>query len=266
MQHWSALEAGRVSLDLEEVDLRHLLEEVTADLDTDVTLDIDDDVEELITADGAWLRVLLRQVLANAVMHGGGAIDVTAARGHTKVEINLRDHGEGIADIDDLRRIFKAFFRRDEAEDAGLGLGLTIAQQVVELHRGGLSARNHPEGGLEIRLWLPAPPIRVSEPDRALESAGWDLSGEHPVARGTAPHRGPAKLNAAAPAHAEATATAIPEATAPLLTEATAPAIPEATAPPIPEAAMPSAGEAEASRAVDAPALLDDGEDPYAPF
>lgn len=179
MEHWSQLETGRVSLDPKDVDIRHLLEEVCGDLAAEFAFDIDDDIDDLVSADPAWLRVLLRQIMINAVTHGRGPVEVSAARGHTKIEINVRDHGDGVADFDDLRRMFGAFFRREEG---GLGLGLTVAQQVVELHRGGLTARNHPDGGLEIRLWLPAPPIRISEPDRSMDSADWEAEGDNPPA------------------------------------------------------------------------------------
>jgi signal transduction histidine kinase len=191
MRHWADLEAGSVALEPDDVDLRHLLDDVVADLDCDVVFNVDDDVEDLVKADRAWLRVLLRHLVENAAEHGDGAVHIDASRGHTKVSLNIRDHGGGIEDMDHMRRIFQAFFRRETDEGGSLGLGLAISRHVINLHRGGLTARNHPDGGLEIRVWLPAPPIRVSEPDRSIDSAGWDLSGEHPSPAPPAAQLGP---------------------------------------------------------------------------
>jgi signal transduction histidine kinase len=214
MAHWSALEAGEVGLEVEEVDVRHLLEEVCADLGGDVTLDISDDVEELVRGDRAWLRALLRHVIENALEHGEAPVQVTGTRAHTKVEFAVRDHGAGLSDIDDLRRIFGAFFRAGDEGGERLGVGLAIAQHVIDLHRGGLRARNHPEGGLEIHLWLPAPPIRVSEPDRSIDVELWEREDDLPGPRAAgadpdppaAPHAGappsPTKLVAEEPAGA----------------------------------------------------------------
>lgn len=195
LHSWTELAAKRAELDLEEVDIRHLLEEASAGQPGDITVTVDDDVEELIQADEAWLRLLLHHLITNGCQHGGGQVDVHCSRGHTKIEVAVRDHGDGIEDFDVLRQVGNAFFGPG---GDGMGLGLTIVQQVVELHRGGLRTRNHPEGGLEVKLWLPAPPIRISEPDRENEEL-WNLSGEHPRPQPKPHQLGPDPADAARP-------------------------------------------------------------------
>ncbi len=196
MQHWADLEAGRVDLQPEPVKLRRLLEDAAATSRVQATLDIDEGVDELVELDPTWVRVVLGHVLSNAELHGAEPVAISVRRAHTKIEITVHDGGAGIDDIDELRRMFEAFFRGKNApEGGGLGLGMRIASRIVELHQGGLSARNHPDGGLEVKLWLPAPPIRVSEPDRGLSAAEWGLSGEYQRPGGlTDPGRAPSLI------------------------------------------------------------------------
>ena len=72
--------------------------------------------------------------------------------------IRIADQGAGVAP-EDLPHVFERFYRgRGEAEqiNKGLGIGLAIAREIVERHRGMISLDNRPEGGavLEIRLPL----------------------------------------------------------------------------------------------------------------
>ncbi len=182
MKHWADLEAGLVALEPQDVDLRHMLEEVCAGVDCEVSIDVDDGVDDVVQADRAWLRVLLWHLVENAAEHGRGPLEITSSRAHTKVDINVRDHGSGVEDVADLRRMFRAFERLEDREGEALGVGLAIAQHVVALHRGGLNARNHPQGGLELRLWLPAPPIRVTPPDHSIDIEVWERDDDAPAA------------------------------------------------------------------------------------
>jgi two-component system sensor histidine kinase CpxA len=67
------------------------------------------------------------------------------------------DHGPGVPEPE-LARIFEPFYRTDKSRDHrqdGQGIGLAITARVTELHGGSVSARNRPQGGLEIALKLP---------------------------------------------------------------------------------------------------------------
>jgi len=67
------------------------------------------------------------------------------------------DRGSGVP-TDSLPRLFEPFYRVSEARDlgsGGFGLGLAVAQRVVLLHRGKITARNREGGGLEMEIELP---------------------------------------------------------------------------------------------------------------
>jgi two-component system sensor histidine kinase MprB len=68
----------------------------------------------------------------------------------------VRDHGEGIRDVD-LPHVFDRFFRAvDQRSKPGSGLGLAIVKSVVDAHHGTVFARNAPDGGAELGFVLPS--------------------------------------------------------------------------------------------------------------
>jgi two-component system, OmpR family, sensor histidine kinase CiaH len=89
---------------------------------------------------------LLVILLDNAVKYGptGGKIYIAGAQHASYYVITLRDEGPGIADKD-LPHIFERLYRGDPARantTSGYGLGLALAQEIVEAHNGSLKAYN----------------------------------------------------------------------------------------------------------------------------
>jgi signal transduction histidine kinase len=71
--------------------------------------------------------------------------------------IAIRDRGPGIPP-DALDNVFRPYYRVDKSRNrttGGVGLGLTVAQAIVQGHGGEIILRNRPEGGLEARVVLP---------------------------------------------------------------------------------------------------------------
>jgi two-component system sensor histidine kinase CpxA len=108
----------------------------------------------------ALVRSALDNVLRNAVRHTAEetAVEVLIDCGEQRAEITIRDHGPGVPD-EHLETLFEPFSRVADARErstGGAGLGLAIARRAVEVHGGTVTARNHPEGGLEITIRLPS--------------------------------------------------------------------------------------------------------------
>lgn len=108
------------------------------------------------------LKRALGNLLDNAVFYGGERRPIELRMGacEADLELTVRDHGPGVPEAA-LARLGQPFTRLDAAEHLrkdGLGLGLSIVRDIVADHGGSLALRNHPEGGFEARVTLPASP------------------------------------------------------------------------------------------------------------
>lgn len=125
------------------------------------TFTLDDDVDEKIVAN--IYRDHLEQVLVilcdNAVKYSGERkeIHLTLSRGMSTVEIGVQDFGEGIAPAD-AQRVFDRFYRVDKARSrkkGGNGLGLSIAQRLIEGYHGSISLESSLGAGSLFKVVLP---------------------------------------------------------------------------------------------------------------
>jgi signal transduction histidine kinase len=97
-----------------------------------------------VWGDAIRLEQVFTNLLQNAIKFTpcGGTILIAYARSDDHIEVTITDSGIGIAP-DALTVIFEPFAQTDERPDAqrgGLGLGLSIARDIVQLHRGSLTA------------------------------------------------------------------------------------------------------------------------------
>ncbi|MGH6929387.1 MAG: sensor histidine kinase, partial [Dongiaceae bacterium] len=102
------------------------------------------------------MRRCLTNLIGNAQRYAG-SIWIAAAPQGDGVEIVIDDDGPGIP-AEKREDVFRPFFRLDTSrnpETGGIGLGLTIARDVVRGHGGDLTLHDSPQGGLRARLWLP---------------------------------------------------------------------------------------------------------------
>lgn len=116
----------------------------------------------LVSGDPALLRVLVQNLVANAVKftHATGTrprIDITARATGDAWTITVDDNGPGIAP--DLReRAFSLLERGDADEVPGLGLGLATSRLIVGAHDGRIVLDDAPLGGARVRVTLPSAP------------------------------------------------------------------------------------------------------------
>jgi two-component system sensor histidine kinase KdpD len=121
-----------------------------------------------VDIDAALISRVLTNLLQNAIRHGprGSPVAICAqiAREGT-IEMSVTDHGPGVSP-DRRNEIFQPFARRDE--DAGAGLGLTIARTFVEAHGQRIWVEDAPDGGARFCFTLP---IASSIPEEAPSGA-----------------------------------------------------------------------------------------------
>jgi signal transduction histidine kinase/ActR/RegA family two-component response regulator len=114
----------------------------------------------VVDGDGARLVQIFANVLNNAIKFTprGGHISFTADREGDEVVVRIRDTGIGIS-ADDLRRVFDMFQQAQPILDrsaGGLGIGLTLARRLVEMHEGRITISSPGPGqGTEVEIRLP---------------------------------------------------------------------------------------------------------------
>jgi signal transduction histidine kinase len=114
----------------------------------------------MLRVDAARLSQVLSNLLSNATKYTApaGEIQIAAEAGPGGVTIHVRDSGVGIEPTV-LPTIFELFVQVDHAGGfggGGLGIGLALARQLVEIHGGRLDAKSEGAGrGSEFSIWLP---------------------------------------------------------------------------------------------------------------
>ncbi len=112
----------------------------------------------LVDGDAGRLQQAFWNLLANAVKFtpAGGSVTLGHQRRESTHDISIRDTGVGIQ-RQVLGRVFDAFFRERSNNDSGLGLGLSIARHIVELHGGRILVDSEGRGsGSTFTVVLPA--------------------------------------------------------------------------------------------------------------
>jgi signal transduction histidine kinase/ActR/RegA family two-component response regulator len=162
----SSIISGKVRLDVQRADLANI---VQAAVDTvrpaaeakGIRLHIVlDPLARQVRGDPNRLQQVFWNLLTNAIKFTpkGGRVSVSLERVNSHLEVNFADTGEGI-DAGFLPYVFDRFRQADSAIDrrhGGLGLGLSIVKQLVELHGGTISVKSGGKGlGSTFRVALP---------------------------------------------------------------------------------------------------------------
>jgi PAS domain S-box-containing protein len=185
--------SGKMRLEVEAVDLGRVVESA---LDTvrpaaaakgiELTSSMDPALSPM-TADPTRLQQIVWNLLSNAVKYTskGGRAHIEVRKTESAIEIAVQDTGKGISPAFQPF-VFEAFRQEDPSASrtrGGLGLGLAITKQLVELHGGHITVESAGEGlGSTFRVSLPlatATKLHVL-PDRAGRLIRTDASFEHP--------------------------------------------------------------------------------------
>ncbi len=114
----------------------------------------------IIKGNSEKLIQLVDNLLLNAVKYNkeGGQVEVSLQRSGAQVELKVTDSGHGIA-REHMAQIFNKFYRADMSGTGrleGLGIGLSLVQEIVQLHKGDISVESEPGVGTCFTVLLEA--------------------------------------------------------------------------------------------------------------
>lgn len=168
----SRLEAGKLRLNYEEFDLVKLINIIAAQFELyknerDINLLIKAPKEIIIQADSEKIERIITNLIANAFKFTpvGGRIAIEASPDEEEAVVKIRDSGPGIEPA-----LLEGIFVRFQGTDVYLGgnsgssgLGLSIAREFIELHKGKIHAVNSDKGGAEFIISLPLTAANIKE-------------------------------------------------------------------------------------------------------
>jgi signal transduction histidine kinase len=158
----SRIEAGRLELRRERVDLRELIQEAAelhSPLPPSHRLElVVPETPVPIYADDTRIAQVLNNLLSNAIKYSprGGEIRLSLEVRDGCAVLGVRDQGIGIAP-DELDKVFEPFRRASSVEEGipGVGLGLSVVRRIVTAHGGEIAAESEPGRGTTFRVRLP---------------------------------------------------------------------------------------------------------------
>lgn len=146
------LDAGTLVLRREETDVYTLLMLAADNLleifgQSGVSVDIPALGEMRVEADLDWTMEAVMNLMKNCAEHNaGGCVHCSYGQNPLYTEILIWDEGAGF-EKEDLPRLFERFYRGRHAEKGGIGIGLSLAKELIVRQNGTIRAKNLPEGG-----------------------------------------------------------------------------------------------------------------------
>lgn len=159
---WVKLDAGEQIFHFERCDLNELSRNIMADwvpiLENNAfSYDIEISETEYTTrVDPTAYTRILNNLLQNILTHSGGnQVSLTVTETEQQAKIIVADNGKGIPSSD-LPHIFERMYQCDHARSGkGNGLGLSIAKELVGVHKGTITAASTPGTGTTFTITLP---------------------------------------------------------------------------------------------------------------
>ena len=159
------IEAGRLTLQIQAVDVNALLEDAVdrarASSSRHIFVCNFGLDKPTVQADPDRIAQVVSNLLSNAIKYSpdGGEIAVTSQPHDGVVEVSVRDHGGGIAP-EFLDRLFTRYerYEKSAAKIVGTGLGLAITRQIIEMHSGKIWVDSKLGDGADFRFTLPVAP------------------------------------------------------------------------------------------------------------
>lgn len=157
----SRIDSGTLALDREPTDVFTLLSLAADNLyelseQKGVRIDVPEMEETDIHVDLEWTMEAVMNLMKNCIEASGAGtmVHCSCEKNPLYVEIRIWDEGQGF-EPEDIPRLFERFYRGQNTESTGIGIGLSLSKAIIEMQSGVIRAYNLPEGGacFEIRFY-----------------------------------------------------------------------------------------------------------------
>jgi PAS domain S-box-containing protein len=183
----SRITTGQLQLERVETDIAAMTESVGSMLaeisGRRITVRASDSPETFRAAvDGVRIEEVVVNLIDNALKYSppDTPIDVELTSAADQIRIAVRDRGPGILTAE-RDRIFEPFHRSSSTSGPGVGLGLHIAREIVELHRGSLTVESPEDGGSRFVVTVPRNPDQAITAPTTKGRASPDAFGDDPM-------------------------------------------------------------------------------------
>jgi signal transduction histidine kinase len=158
----ASLDEGAAGAEHTNVDLAEVIEEEArrATAASGTTVEVEAAAPVIVHGSRMQLRRAVANLLDNATRHARASVRITVHERDGRARVLVDDDGAGIPEAE-RQRVFERFTRLDDhrargTSTGGAGLGLSLVQRIVELHRGTATVDTAPLGGARVILDLPS--------------------------------------------------------------------------------------------------------------
>ncbi len=144
----SKLEAGVVELERRDVDMEMVVREAMEKVEIaaewkNVRLEAEIQKSAKLLVDQRWTVEALTNIIKNAIEHStkGTVVEISGEENDVYAQILVRDHGEGISD-EERKRLFRRFYVGSIMKEDSVGIGLSLAKEIVEKQEGRISVES----------------------------------------------------------------------------------------------------------------------------
>lgn len=163
-------QAGSIALAVQNVNLKKLINDFIDEADMlytkekNIKIKLQASEDYYANVDPEAITQVLRNLVLNAIKFSplSSTITISTTKQHHDIKISIRDEGIGIPP-DELDEIFTPFYQSSKTKTGagGVGLGLYIAKQIIEAHRGKIGAQNN-SGGCGANMFFTLPKAEKS--------------------------------------------------------------------------------------------------------
>ena len=137
------------------ISLTHLINEIKKDLKTD-NLNLEKFEDVSLNGRFSSLKRCFENIINNGLVYGK-KVYINLLKSSNRAIINIEDDGPGIPE-DQYKNVFKPFFRLDKSRSlnkSGVGLGMSIVEDIINSHGGSIQLGKSKYGGLQVKISLP---------------------------------------------------------------------------------------------------------------